>query len=224
MRFGWIAALAALLAPASAAADVTARYRQASGEPDMSIQVNDRGDSRMTVTQAAYVTKDGITYMVMSDAQGIFAVRQEDFLALMAEVLAATDPADPPANASPITITEAGAETVAGRAGRLFRIAPSANPSDMFEVVIGEDADLAPVTAVAVRHLAPFFDTMNRSTPGLAEAIREVLGRGALLRFGPIFQLDSVDAAPVPASAFELPSAPIGREALAERLGLGAQP
>ncbi|HYJ52114.1 MAG TPA: hypothetical protein VEW04_02995 [Allosphingosinicella sp.] len=219
MRFGWIIALAFCLGAAPAAADITARYRQAvEGQGDLMVQVSSRGESRMTVAEATYITRDGVTYMALTDGTGSFVVRQQDFLALMADLLRATGEPAPPANAARVTISEAGAESVGGRPGRLFRIGNPAIPSDMFEVVISDDAGLAPLRGVMLAHLAPFFDTMGRSSPGLAEALRDLLGRGALLRLGPLFQLESIDTAPVPSSAFELASPPISHETLAERL------
>jgi hypothetical protein len=216
MRFGWIIAFAAFLVADPAAADITARYRQGNGEADMVLQVNDRGDSRMTVTEATYVTRDGITYMLVRDSQGSFVARQEDFLALMAALLRATG--EPPASTARVAISEGGPATVAGRTGRLFRLGNRDTPSDSFDVVISTDGDLAPLTAVMIRHLVPFFETMGRSNPELAAAARDVLGRGAVLRFGPLFELESAATAPVPAAAFDLPSPPISRDALAQRL------
>lgn len=219
MRFGWILALAAFICAAPAAADITARYRQSvEGQDDLVVQVSDRGESRMTVPEATYITREGVTYMAMSDSAGRFVVRQQDFLDLMAELLAVTGPPAPPANAAPVTITEVGTANVGSRIGRLFRLGNPAIPSDVFDIVISDDPDLAPLRGVMIAHLAPFFDTMGRSSPGLAEAVREVMGRGALLKLGPLFELASVETAPVPHATFELPSPPISREALSERL------
>jgi len=218
MRFGWIIAAAAFLFATPAAADITARYRQANGEADVVVQVNDRGESRMSVTEATYVTRDGVTYMLLTDPQGSFVVRLADFLALMDELLRAQGDTAPQAAASGVTTSDAGPETVAGQNGRLYRIVNRRIASDVFEVVISTDAELAPLTGAMAGALLPMFETMGRSAPGLAESLRELLGRGALLRLGPLFQLESIDRAPVPASAFDLPSAPLSREALAERL------
>ena len=219
MRFGWIFALAVCLGAAPAAADITARYRQAvEGREDLIVQVGGRGESRMTVAEATYITRDGVTYMALTDSTGSFVVRQQDFLALMAELLHATGETAPPAEAARVTISEVGVENVGGRSGRLFRIGNPSIPSDSFDVVISDDAGLAPLRGVMIAHLAPFFDTMGRGAPGLADALRDLMSRGALLRLGPLFQLESIDTATVPASAFELESPPISREALAERL------
>jgi hypothetical protein len=221
MRLGWIAALAALLFATPAAADITARYRQGNGEGEMVVQVNDRGESRMSVTEATYVTRDGVTYMLLTDARGSFVVRLADFLALMDELLRARSDAAPPANSGGVTISEAGSEILAGQNGRLYRIVNTRIASDVFEVVIGTDAELAPLSSAMAGALLPMFETMGRGAPGLAEALRDLLGRGAVLRLGPLFQLERIERAPVPASAFELPSAPISREALAKRLQAG---
>jgi hypothetical protein len=36
----------------------------------MIVQINDRGDSRVTASEAVYLTRDGITYMLLADPEG----------------------------------------------------------------------------------------------------------------------------------------------------------
>jgi hypothetical protein len=220
MRFPWTIAFAALVLAGPAQADITARYRQSTGEPDMIVQVNDLGESRMNVTEAAYVTTGGVAYVLVTDDRGGYVVRHADFMSLLDELVRATSPAGPPTGTGPVRIEEGGTETVGGVSGRVFRLSDPRNPSDAFELVIATDPALAPLGRAMAAPLVPVFATMQGGAPGIAEAMTQVLGRGALLRFGHVFRLASIESGPIPASAFVLPSTPISREALAERLGV----
>src|SRR5687767_15289187 len=84
-----VAALAACLGDDGNAADVTARYLQgAGGGPAMTIQANDRGDSRLSLgDQMAVITRDGVTHIVMADLRGPYAIRQDDLVAAMREMV-----------------------------------------------------------------------------------------------------------------------------------------
>jgi hypothetical protein len=216
-----LAALFALLFANPASAAITARYSQSNGEPPVVVQIADNGDSRVTVTEAAYVTTGGIVYMIMSDPHGQFVVRQDIFLGLMDEMLRATRPASRPDDRR-LAIAERGTETVAGRTGALFRISMPGNPSDAFEIVVSADPELAPLGRAMMALLVPFSVTMSRETPGFGAAFSDVLGRGTVLRLGPLWRLENIDSAPVPPSAFTLPSAPLSRDELLARLRANA--
>jgi hypothetical protein len=212
-----IAALfAVLLIAAPASADITARYAQWNGEPPMVVQASDSGESRVTVSEAVYVTTGGVNYMILDDAQGRFVIRQQDFLNLMADLLRATTAAAP-TNAPAPAVAEGGTETLAGRAGTVFRLSDPRQPSDTFELVISTDPELAPLGRAIGSLVGVFGITMSRTAPGLGTAVSELVGRGTLLRFGPLWRLESVEVAPVPQSAFALPSAPLSPEALRAR-------
>jgi len=211
---------AALFAAGPAAADMTARFAQADGAPPVVAQINDRGDSRVTVTEAVYLTTGGVTYMILNDAQGQFVARQEDFLRLMNELLAAL-PAESPSAPAQLRIVEAGTESLAGRSGTIFRLSDPAMPSDSFDLVISTDPGLAPLGRAMASVIGPFSMAVARSMPGFGAAVSEVIGHGALLRFGPLWRLETIEVAPVPQSAFALPSAPLGIDALRARLLAG---
>src|SRR3954451_16168583 len=216
-----LALVFALLLASPASAAITARYSQSNGEPPLVVQTGDNGESLVTVTEAAYVTTGGIVYMIMSDAHGQFVVRQDVFLGLMDEMLRATRPAER-TNDSRLAIAEHGTETIAGRTGAMFRISMPGNPSDAFEIVVSAEPELAPLGRAMMALLVPFSTTMSRETPGFAAAFSDVLGRGTVLRLGPLWRLDSIESGPVPASAFALPSAPLGRDELLARLRANA--
>lgn len=215
MRWGWIAALAALLAAAPAQADITARFAQSDGPPIV-VQVRDNGDSRTLVTDGVYLIRDGVAYMILTDPRGTFVTRQEDFVALMRELMTSISGL-PGTRDGPLAVEEQGPETVAGRAGTIFRVGAPGS-ADAIDVVITEDPELAPVGQAMVTQVAPILTASLESMPELGEALMGLFARGTLIRFGFIWQLDSVDTAPVAASAFELPSAPLDRAALRARL------
>ena len=214
------AIFAALLIAAPASADITARYAQWNGEPPMVVQVSDIGESRITVTEAVYVTTGGVDYMILEDAGGQFVVRQQDFLGMMADLLRAAPAAAPP-GAPPPTIAESGTETLAGRAGTVFLISDPRHPSDRFDLVISTDPELAPLGRAIGSLVGIFGITMSRTSPTLGAALSDLVGRGALLRFGPLWRLESLEVEPVPQSAFALPSAPLSPEALRARFRVG---
>lgn len=215
----FLAALLFLVLAAPAQADITARFRQADDQA-MVVEANENGESRMTVSHAVYVTTGGVTHMILTDPQGTFVVRQQDFMALMAELLRAAGQAEAPAVGEGVTIAEAGSETLAGRVGTVFRLSRPQHPTDSLELVISADPELAPLGRALAGHIAPFFTTMGGAMPGVAAAASELMARGTLIRLGDLWRLDSVETAPVPPSAFALPSAPISAEALAARLGI----
>jgi len=215
-----LAALLALVLASPAEADITARFRQADDSQLMVVEVNQSGESRMIVSHAVYVTTGGVTYILLTDPQGSFVVRQSDFMALLGSLRGAVGRPDAPAGDRGVTITEAGSETLAGRAGTVFRLSRPQQPADSLELVISTDPELAPLGRALAGHIAPFFTTMSNQVPGLAAAATELMQGGALIRLGDLWRLESIDTAPVPPSAFVLPSAPISAEALAARLGV----
>jgi len=214
-----LAALFALVLSAPAHADITARFRQADGQP-MVVEVNESGESRTTVSHAVYVTTGGVTYIILTDAQGTFVVRQQDFMALMAQLLRAAGQADPRADGEGVTMAEAGNETLAGRVGTVFRLSRPQHPADSLDLVISADPELAALGRALAGHIAPFFTTMGGAMPGVAAAASELMARGTLIRLGDLWRLDSVETAMVAPSSFALPSAPISAQALAARLGI----
>jgi hypothetical protein len=211
-----LAALIGLISASPADADITARYAQAN-RPALVVQMNERGDYRVTASDAVYVGTGGVIYMIITDARGTFVARQEDFLSLTSELMARAAAANPQ---SPIAfeVVDGDRETVAGRTGQVVMLRSRANPSDMFEIVINTDPDLAPLGRAMAAQLGPFFMTVSYQFPGIGEAFAGVLRRGTLLRLGNLWRLESIDTAPVPQSAFALPSRPISKAALAARL------
>jgi len=239
MRMKIIAAAAlALLAAAPAAADITARYATGFGRgPGMptTIRVNARGDNRVdTDNQMAVLTIDGVTYLLAADLAGTYAIRFDDMAAVMGEQFRAMmgedapAPAAEPAAAPPAQEpVEGGTETVAGYAGTQWQLQPGGGGPAAFpaDAVLSTDPRLAPL-ARAMAQLAAASErgmvTMTGAAgawPGSSRELGQILRRGALLRMGQMLRLESVDIAPVEASLFVLPSAPLTREQYAARRG-----
>jgi len=218
----FLAAVALLRAASPAAADTVARFSQLDGQPPIVIELADNGDSRMTVTDAAYVTRDGTTYLVLSDSGGRFSVTLPDYLALLAELSRAA-PSAGGRMPDRVEITQAGTETVAGHSGTVHRLI---GPGDAapFEIVVSDDAVLRPVSLILTNLIATFIAQVEGQNPALAARIAEVLRLGAVIRFGPIYRLESVAATPVPRSAFDVPEPPLSRDAFRERILRAATP
>lgn len=217
--FRFLLALLALSLASPVKADITLRYSQAQGGSPITVQVNSEGRVRMDVTGAYYLYFDDVSYIVMSDARGTFVARQSDFVDLLNRLPMA--PA--PAGTSSVAITERGTEVVAGRTGVVFAVRGRGTTADEIVVVVSDDVDLAPVSRAMQAIFPPFFASVGGSVVGLADALNSVLRRGAPLRLGTIFQLESIEHQPVAASAFALPAQPLSPEALAARLGIAPE-
>jgi stage V sporulation protein SpoVS len=228
-----IAAIGALLVGGAAkAADITARYVMPSiGNAVMTVQADDRGNSRISVDdESAVITTNGVSYVLMADRQGTLVVRREDMLAVQREVArtlvgAAPIPerAEPRVDFSPPT--EAGIETVAGRTGTIWVVLRADGPeADRMDLVVGADPDLAPIGRALARQFreSTFVVGAGVDSLGLAgelpRAALSIVERGTILRYGDMARLQSVDTSPIPASAFTLPAAPLTREQFAARV------
>lgn len=230
------AALAASLASSpAAAADITARYEfpAATGHM-MTVQANDRGDSRLSFGERlAVVTRDGVSYLLMADLRGPFAIRQDEMVAAMAEMVRgmASDVAPPPEPVeavNPYSPTEAGTETVAGRTGTVWRISPPSADEAAGrrgpDIVISTDADLAPIgRALARQWVSGDFVSGNVGLAGslafFPAAVRSIVERGTIIRMGTVMRLHSVEPGPVPDSAFTLPGPVLTRSQFLARSG-----
>jgi len=237
-------AVATLLIASPANADITVRYALGpppGAMPAMVIEMNDRGDARMAMgNQAAILVLDGVTYMIQGDLRGVYAARLDDLTALMAERFQAMThdlnvPSHPATGdtAETMRFVEAGPETVAGRTGTLWTMRTTGNPPmHALDMVISNDPELAPLGRLFARQFGSSTQglaTMMGSTAGafgtdFLQSFQTLLARGAPLRMGHLMQLESIDTRPVPASEFVLPSAPLTRDQLVERLGWPAAP
>jgi hypothetical protein len=191
------------------------------------------------------ITREGVSYLVTNDASGRFVGRLDDFYAIIEETIRSTMPARARdamrhlAEAS-VEIVPGGLETIAGRQGRVYTItahlppslSPAAAQSDddaeaepvpalpPVEIVISQDPELTPVG----REMARLFDgstpviaaTLGAMPPAVAQ-IRELIGRGTMIRFADAIRLRSVSTDALPDSAFVLPGPVLTRAQLRAR-------
>lgn len=214
-------------------ADVTVRYKVEGGGPTLSIAAAADGRLRLQAfgpdgrSMGGLITRDGVGYLIAKDGQGLFVVRQDELIAAITQMMSAPGGRQGMAAMQGVfggqyQVSEGGQATVAGRQGIAYRIAAagaSAGTPPM-EIVISTDPDIAPAGREMARLLQLSIGLMNGAlgtTPDMIAKVSEVLARGTPLRAGPL-ALDSVSAAPIPASAFDLPAPVLSREALAARM------
>jgi hypothetical protein len=231
-----VAAVAGMFWGMAASADVTARYGISPDiVPNIIVQANDRGDSRISFGNGmAVITTGGISYVLMGDLLGIFAIKQADMLALAEESARAMTP---PATLGPrgdlieafnYTARRDGEETVAGRTGARWVVGlpggEGMQPLD-HSFVISRDPDLGPIGRALARQYRPANGSLYMSTGAggqfgaVPSRLLDEIRRGTVLRMGQMLYLHDVERGPVPASAFELPAAVLSREAFAARMG-----
>ena len=75
-----------------------------------------------------------------------------------------------------------------------------------------------PVGRAMSAQLGPLLTASMGSTPGLSQGLADLMTRGTVIRFGFVWELESVETGPVDAPGFALPGPPLSGEALRERL------
>jgi hypothetical protein len=234
MRIVRAVAFAAILFGAEpAAAAMTAHYATSpGGEGRVVVQVNERGDSRISFgSEFALLTIGGVTYVLAADLSGLYAVRRDDVLALTEAASRAmlppgVGPLPPAGNDPPVRFTDEGTETVSRYRGTLW-VYPAGAGGDTrnfrSEFVVSSDPSLAPIG----RALAGQF---RASENGLEAGIGPLLGkvpasflavlqRGTVLRMYHILQLVDVEAQPIPPSVFTLAAPVLSRDQFIARVG-----
>ena len=199
--------------------DMTARYAR-EGQPALIVMTTANGDARVAAGDTVFLRKSGAEYVMLHDAAGDFGATVDDALAVFGEDRAAA-PAGPRPQPE-YALTETGSESVAGIAGRVWKGHPREVPSlASFEGVVSSDSALAPLgRALAMQ--TRFAVTRNSAALGgpgnFEEAMLELFGKGAVLRFNNVLALERIDKAPIPPTMFALPEPLLGRDALRTRL------
>jgi hypothetical protein len=123
---------------------------------------------------------------------------------------------------APYEVTERGRETVAGRSGIVYAIAPAGGgQGPTLDVVIATDGDLAPVGREMRRLIGLATAPANAllgQTPDMLTELDGLLARGVPIRMGQQLTLTGVSAEPIPAASFELPGPVLTREQLRGRM------
>jgi hypothetical protein len=213
--------LAMLAFAAPAMADVTAEYRAGANagiNAGMIVRLADNGDLLIEHgPEATYLTTGGETYILLADARGRFVTRRETFFAVMRRLTGALPETAQPARYS---ILDDGEEEIAGFAGQRFSVGTEGSRQDRMDIVLSTAPELATLGRAVAGHIEPWFGIAPGTTPELRRTLAEVLVRGALLRFGPLFTLATIDRSPIPAERFRLPGPALDEAALIARLEL----
>lgn len=204
-----------LLLPGRAEADVTAHYRADSGV-GMVVFLADNGDRLIEHgAHTAYLTIGGETYLILNDARGSYTTRRETFLA----ALRALPRAEPqPTEEERYSIVDRGDEVVAGFPGSRISIGTEGSRQDRMELVISTAPELQQVGRAVAGHIVPWLSVVPGPEAEIAETLRTVLQRGALVRLGNLLVLDRIDRSPIPAERLRLPSPPLDQQALTSRM------
>jgi hypothetical protein len=223
----------------AAVADVTARYSSMpEGPVVMTVQVNDRGDSRISGgSRMAAITVDGVLWIAMGDLEGVYAVRRDDMFGAIEEVARAMLPPEfanlppPGADEDPsYRVVEAGTVSIGGRTGTRWRLATHPPVPDHARMedpifVVSNDPELAPIGRAIARQFRAERRGFSLSTGGgefgggLPPALLAVVQRGTVIGIEGRLYLRSIDNAPVPPSAFALPQTLLNREQFMIRAG-----
>jgi hypothetical protein len=183
-------------------------------------------------SRVVLIRREGVDYASGADAQGRFVARVDDMIAVAIETIRRAMPQAAREGLRDMVdirldIAEGGTETIAGRQGRVYRITPipptEAQPAaaqeseapgaqltiQPVELVISDDAELAPVGREFARlydsAATPMVEAVMGTPPAVTRQIRELLGRGTILRIGTDLRLRSVSTAEVADTAFALP-------------------
>jgi hypothetical protein len=215
-------ALAALLVPAPALADVTARYT--AGSSTITVEAGDNGDSRLQLagrTPFAMLRHGGVDYVVFTDSAGKVSV------VLASELLSALLATSPPPPAMQQFNLESGpAESFAGYSGMTWRIAPQGEAP--LALLMSPDPALAPIGQVfrnlaglAADALAPLLG----ADANMSDQLRALFAKGTPLRIlppesggPPVLELSSVSMAAIDPARFVVPGPLISADAAIAKL------
>jgi len=187
--------------------------------PSMRVEASDNGDARIQMhDEIVGIRRGGIFYLVRRDAQGSFAIREDEFARVEARRQSETGglPA-PPFDLSTVRLVERGRETVGGHEGAVLVLeAPGEPASDgSFAFVVSSDSDLAPIGPV----VAKIFGIGVGSPFPMGDQVDEILARGTLIRMAFMLRLERTSHESIPEGAFELPGPILNGDEAEARLG-----
>lgn len=206
------------IAPAPARADITAEYYVWGViGPTMRVQVAAGGNARVEMGgRLAAIRRDGVMYLLRSDARGQFLLREDEFNRIEAQLQRDQRSPVPEADLRGVGIVEAGEEVVAGRRGIVLLIREAdgrVNRQDM-AFVVSRDADLAPVGEI----VAAIFGRAREGFP-LSNLIADLHARGTVIRMWSLLRLERTSSEPIPPGAFDLVGPILGGDEARRRLG-----
>lgn len=210
-----LAVLTACGAPAPV--DLTATYARTQGSP-ISVKAAANGNARAEAGDYVFIRRDGVDYVVLRDARGLFSAREDDLLALYREAAAAAGPRIQPDYA----VRENGSETIVGYTGAVWQVHPKDVPSlAAVDMVVSNDSALDTVgrgLAMQTRMLITRNSAMSGGLGNLEKRMIELLEKGTVLRLSSALKLERVDKGPIAPGEFELPKPMLDKAALKVRL------
>lgn len=200
--------------------DMTAYFARPDGV-SFTVEAAASGDIRVTAGDQTLIRRQGVDYLIRRDTGGSYATRVIDYLSAI-DAGSSDDSTGP----QPDYVSVAdGTATVAGYPGERWKVHPKGAPSlPALEAILSDDPALAGVGQGVAMHAGLLMRRNARirgGKPGKLEgAILNLYGRGAVLRFGDVFELERVEATPLSPDRFALPPV-IAGNALKARLAAG---
>ncbi|MEG3181080.1 hypothetical protein [Sphingomonas sp. LT1P40] len=204
--------------------DVTAYYAKPEGIA-FKVEAAANGDARVTAGDQVMIHKGSAEYLVTSDATGAYAGRVADYVAVLDEA-PSSGPFAGQSRPQPDYVTaEDGAATVAGMPGVKWKIHPKDVPSlRAIDAVVSDDPALAVLGTGVAMHAKLLIERNSRglgAKPGnLETAMMALYNKGAVLRFGTVFELERIEKGAIPADRFRLPPV-LDKAALKKRMASG---
>ena len=208
--------------PLPAAADVTARYDL--GKKQLSVEVDDSGDYRISYAgMVSVIHHAGKDYVVVEMGAQPVTMERAAVLAAAAKMLAA-DTKRPKAPDAPFVLSRGAEARVAGRAGTTWLLKPDKPDEKPLEMVMSADPALAPIGAAIRDTMVPLgsmFGTSMGAPSSFVPQWTALFAKGTPLQLGverPQITLVSVDTADIAESRFALPGEVVSPDALVSML------
>jgi hypothetical protein len=198
--------LIALLLPAPALADITARYT--SKDAVFTVEIDDGGNARAGIDgKFVLIRRDGVDYVVLFGRDGRPHVARAD------AALAKFGEKSSPPRGWQTELTAEGDATVAGYPGSVWRFGPAGDPAPL-ELVMSPDPTLAPIGEVFRRAASAFAQVIDKhggENSDAAEGVRSLFSHGTPVRIREkredreLIALQSVSRAGIDSHRFDLP-------------------
>lgn len=204
--------------------DMTAYYAKPEGIA-FRVEAAANGDVRVTAGDQVMIRMSGAEYLLTTDEKGAYAGRVADYIAALDEAPSGGPFAGSVRPQPDYVTVEDGAATVAAMPGTKWKVHPKDVPSlPAIDAVVSDDPALAVLGKGVAMHAKLLIERNSRSLgakPGKLEiAMMALYDKGAVLRFGTVFELERIEKGPIDAGRFALPPV-LDRAALKKRMAGG---
>jgi hypothetical protein len=209
-------------APTSALADVTARYQVGDGKQTLTVEVDDGGSTRLALDDKfTLLHRDGVDYLILDVKDLRFVARLADATDVLKSHLANAGGAKE--RAMQFVLEPGTPGTVAGYATTGWTFGPKdSGEGQMLDVAVSDSKDLAPIGAVmrgAGEAILPVLSGLFPESSQFGPRLRELLGKGTLVRVGRLIELQSTDRNEIDPHHFDLPGPVTSRDELMKAMG-----